>query len=107
MAELETVTETERVLTLTEAAAFLRVNEATLAEKAAAGEIPAQQLGGEWRFLQRALVDWLYAAVSVNGAPRAEAGSKEAVLKVFGIFKDDSDLNARLADLRALREVHG
>ena len=105
MAELEMATQTERVLTLTEAAAFLRVNEAALADKAAAGEVPAQQIGGEWRFLQRALVDWLYAAGSVNGAPRAEPGSKEAVLKVFGIFKDDDDLEARLADLRALREA--
>ena len=104
MAELETVTQTERVLTLTEAAAFLRVNEAALADKAAAGEIPAQQIGGEWRFLQRALVDWLHTA-SVNGAPTAAAGSKGAVLKVFGMFKDESDLEARLADLRALREA--
>ena len=105
MAELETLTQTEHVLTLTEAAAFLRVNEEALADKAAAGEIPAQQIGGEWRFLQRALVDWLYAAASVNGAPRAEPGSKEAVLKVIGIFKDDDDLEATLADLRAMREA--
>ena len=105
MAELETVIKTERVLTLPEAAAFLRVNEAALADKAAAAEIPAQQIGGEWRFLQRALVDWLYAAASVNGVPRAEPGSKEAVLKVIGIFKDDDDLEARLAGLRAMREA--
>ena len=105
MAEIETATQTEHVLTLTEAAAFLRVNEASLADKAAAGEVPAQQIGGEWRFLQRALVDWLYAAGSVNGAPRAEPGWKEAVLKVIGIFKDDDDMEARLADLRALREA--
>ena len=103
MAELERATQTERVLNLTEAAAFLRVNEKALADKAAPGEVPAQQIGGEWRFLQRALVDWLYAAESVNGASRAEPGSKEAVLKVFGIFKNDDDLEARLADLRALR----
>ena len=105
MAELETATQAERVLTLTDAAAFLRVNEAALADKAAAGEVPAQQIGGEWRFLQRALVDWLYASASVNGALRAEPGSKEAVLKVIGIFKDDDDLEARLADLRAMREA--
>jgi excisionase family DNA binding protein len=106
MAEIETATQTERVLTLEEAAAFLRVSEAALADKATAGEVPAQQIGGEWRFLQRALVDWLYASASVNGAPRADSGSKEAVLKVFGIFKEDDDLKARLADLRALREAN-
>lgn len=105
MPKLETPTQTERVLTLTDAAAFLRVNEAALADKAAAGEVPARQIGGEWRFLQRALVDWLYAATSFNGTPRAEPGSKEAILKVIGIFKDDDDLEARLADLRARREA--
>ena len=105
MAAIETAAQIERVLTLTEAAAFLRVTEAALADKAAAGEIPAQQIGGEWRFLQRALVDWLHAAASVNGAPRAEPGSKEAILKVIGIFKDDDDLEATLAELRAMREA--
>ena len=105
MAKLESATQTDRVLTLEEAAAFLRVNEAALADKATAGEVPAQQIGGEWRFLQRALVDWLYASGSVNGAPCADPGSKAAVLKVFGIFKDDDDLEARLAGLRALREA--
>jgi hypothetical protein len=105
MAELETAIRTEHVMTLTEAAAFLRVNESDLADKAALGEVPAQQIGGEWRFLQRALVDWLYGVGSVNGAARAEPGSKEAVLKVFGIFKEDDDLEARLSDLRGAREA--
>lgn len=105
MAELETVSKTEHVLTLAEAAAFLRVTEAALADKTAAGEVPAQKIGGEWRFLERALVDWLYAAGPVNGASRAEPGSKEAVLKVIGIFRDDDDLDARLADLRTRREA--
>ena len=68
MTELEAATRTDHILNLTEAAAFLRVNEAALADNAAAGEVPAQQIGGEWRFLQRALVDWLYGAGSVNGA---------------------------------------
>jgi Helix-turn-helix domain len=95
---------TEHILTLTEAATFLRVSEAALAEKALAGEVPAQQIGGEWRFLQRALVDWLYAKVPVNGVLCPKRGSKEAALKHFGIFKDDDDLEARLAEVRALRE---
>jgi Helix-turn-helix domain len=105
MAELESRTQTERVLTLEEAAAFLRVNEAALADKATAGEVPAQQIGGEWRFLQRALVSWLCLDEPVNGKPSADPGSKEAVLKVFGIFKDDDDMEARLADMHALREA--
>jgi Helix-turn-helix domain len=95
---------TEHVLTLTEAATFLRVSEAALAEKASVGEVPAQRIGGEWRFLQRALVDWLYTMQPTNGVLRPERGSKEVVLKHFGIFMDDDDLETRLAEVRTLRE---
>jgi hypothetical protein len=96
----------ECVLTLTETAIFLRVNEKALAEKAAAGEVPARQMGGDWRFLRRALVDWLYAGAtdSANGAPgRPLPGSKEAVFRHFGILRDHDDLEATLADLAEQR----
>jgi hypothetical protein len=36
-----------------------------------------------------------------------KAGSKQAVLKHFGIFKDDEDLEERLADARRRREEQG
>ena len=47
------------VLTLEEAAAFLRVPEASLTALAVKNAVPAQEIAGEWRFLRRALVDWL------------------------------------------------
>ena len=47
------------VLTLPEAAAYLRVQEKPLAEMAAAGDISGRQIGGEWRFSRRALEDWM------------------------------------------------
>lgn len=50
----------EGILTLAEAAAFLRVDEAALAEMASQGGVPAQLIGGEWRFLKRALIEWLH-----------------------------------------------
>jgi hypothetical protein len=105
MPELETAV-TECVLTLTEAAVFLRVTDKALADKAAAGEVPARQIGGEWPFLRRALVDWLYAGAteSANGAPRRpRPGSKQAVLRHFGILRDQDDLEATLADLAEQR----
>jgi excisionase family DNA binding protein len=104
MPELETPTEC--ILTLAEAAAFLRVTDKALAEKAAAGEVPARQIGGEWRFLRQALVDWLYAGakVSPNGAPRRPLpGSKKAVFRHFGILRNHDDLEKILADLAAQR----
>jgi excisionase family DNA binding protein len=47
------------ILTLSEAASLLRVEESTLAEVAARGGLPAQQIGAEWRFLKGALMQWL------------------------------------------------
>jgi excisionase family DNA binding protein len=47
------------VLTPTETAAYLRVPEEAVLELAAKGALPGQQIGGEWRFLKRAVVEWL------------------------------------------------
>jgi excisionase family DNA binding protein len=49
----------EDILTLAEAAAYLRTSEAQLADLAADGGVPARRIGGEWRFLRKALDDWL------------------------------------------------
>jgi excisionase family DNA binding protein len=128
------------ILTPAEAAAYLRVSEDSLLKLANDGMIPAQRIGREWRFLRRALSDWLH----YGGRPRMRGwpfppdfflespfveemlhlleqrllhklkadtlpkrGSKEAVLKHVGVFKDDNDLEERLADLRAKREAMG
>ena len=105
MPELE-ISPTECVMTLTEAAVFLRVSDKALADKAKEGGVPARQIGGEWRFLRQALVDWLYAGAreSVNGAPRRpRTGSKEAVANHFGILRGHDDLEATLADVAEQR----
>jgi excisionase family DNA binding protein len=58
MPETQT-TQAEDVLTLAEAAAFLRVPEAELLRLVEAHDIPAQKIGGEWRLLKKALAEWL------------------------------------------------
>lgn len=113
------------VLTLADAATFLRIPEAELAEMAAGGSIPARKLGGEWRFLKRALEDWLCFphCPPANGAAaqvaeevlqlleerlrqrldeerrESETGSRQAALEHFGIWKDDPTAEAMLADI--------
>ena len=47
------------VMTLSEAAAFLRVAEEPLRADALAGRLPAQLVGGEWRFGRTAVLGWL------------------------------------------------
>jgi excisionase family DNA binding protein len=49
----------EGVLTLPEAAAYLRVGEEKLAELADCNGVPARKVAGEWRFLRRGLDSWL------------------------------------------------
>jgi excisionase family DNA binding protein len=49
----------EEVLTLPEAASYLRVPEEALAKLAADDALPAQKIGDEWRFLKSALAVWL------------------------------------------------
>ncbi len=50
------------VLTLPEAAAFLRLSERALYDLARGRRVPAAQLGGKWVFPRRALERWLEAA---------------------------------------------
>jgi excisionase family DNA binding protein len=134
----------EEILTLPEAAAYLRVPERALAELATAGNVPAREIGGEWRFSRRALADWLrfpslqpgdgwrihprwlYESPFLDefilllekrllmhlqqqpqepSTPRP--GSKQAVLRGFGLIKDDADLQEQLEIIRKQREAGG
>ncbi len=49
----------QQVLTLEDAATFLRLPEETIERRAALGEIPGRKIEGTWRFLLSALEDWL------------------------------------------------
>ena len=47
------------ILTLSEAAALIRVSRKTLGELARSQRVPAKKVGREWRFLRSALEAWL------------------------------------------------
>jgi excisionase family DNA binding protein len=74
------------VLTLEEAAAYLRLPPETVARQNSQGEIPGRQVGTEWRFLQSALDEWL-----------SMRDSRRALLRHAGSFTDDESLG----DLRS------
>jgi excisionase family DNA binding protein len=72
--------ERAEVLTLAEAAALLQSPEAAVRELAERGDLPARRIGGEWRFLRRAVLDWLAgaeagAAAPADAAPAGEPGA--------------------------------
>lgn len=98
------------VLTLGETAAFLRVPEEAVLALVSKDTLPGQQIGGEWRILKRAVVEWLRLGPHV---PRQfepftpPRGSSDAVLRHFAAFRDDGDLDSQLAAARAAREGTG
>jgi hypothetical protein len=72
------------VLTLAEAAAYLRLPEADVLNAVRVQDLPGRLVGGHWRFLQPAIREWL-------GQP-PQRYSKEAQLAVAGLLRDDPDL---------------
>ena len=76
----------DEVLTLAEAAAYLRVAEAEVINQVRSQGLPARAIAGEWRFLKPAIQQWL-----ATGAPTWEM-RKAAILELAGKYKDDPDL---------------
>ena len=69
------------VLTLPEAARFLRLTPQVLTEQALRGSIPCRRIGTEWRFLKSALNDWLIAKPTKT--------STEVIRSLVGKYRDD------------------
>jgi excisionase family DNA binding protein len=80
------------VLTLREAAAYLRIAEGDVLRLAKVQELPGRQIGNEWRFLKAGLQDWLRTPARRSG--------KEALLALAGAWKDDPDIE------EIVREAH-
>lgn len=74
------------VLTLAEAAAYLRLPEADVVRLATAEGLPGRLVGTQWRFFKGALQQWL--SVSQPTATMRKAAIRAAA----GAFKDDPDL---------------
>jgi excisionase family DNA binding protein len=79
------------VLTLAEAAAYLRVPEVEVVRLVCQQDLPGRLVGTEWRFLKSALQDWLRTP-----PPKP---SKEAVLARVGSWKDDPYLEEMLKEI--------
>lgn len=83
-ASVSDASDTGAVLTLSEAAAYLRVAESQVRRLAEMRVLPGRQIGGEWRFLKAGLQDWLRAPDPGSG--------KEAFLALAGVWRDDPDI---------------
>lgn len=72
----------QEVLSLLEAAAYLRVSEADVLQLIEEQALPARRIGKEWRLLKSAIRNWL----SVEGKT---SSAKAAQLGAAGSWKDD------------------
>jgi len=83
------------VLTLPEAAAFLRITEPDVIRTVEQQNLPGRLVGQEWRFLKSALEDWLRT-------PPLRP-SKEAVLSRIGSWQNDPYLEKELEEIHKRR----
>jgi excisionase family DNA binding protein len=81
------------VLTLAEAAEYLRLPEETLARQAAQGTIPGRQIEDAWRFLRLALDDWL-----------SRQDRRALLLQQAGALADDASLASLRAEIYRSRD---
>ena len=82
------------ILTLEEAAAFLRVQAFELQGDAFAGLVPAKLVGGHWRFSKTAFLTWLQTP-----SEGMKMSGKEKLLAIAGLWKDDPTVDAMMADI--------
>jgi hypothetical protein len=80
------------VLTLAEAAAYLRLPEKEVISATTSQGLPGRLVNGEWRFLKSALRQWLSVSQPTDEMRKA------AFLAAAGAFKDDPDLEQILED---------
>jgi excisionase family DNA binding protein len=83
---------TTEVLTLVEAAAYLRVREEELLPLVKEQGLPGRQLGRDWRFLKSAIQKWL-------GTPSSTKEQKEGIWAATGSWKDDPYLDEMLEEI--------
>jgi excisionase family DNA binding protein len=85
-------TANSEVLTLAEAAAYLRVSEADVVKTIREENLPARRLGEDWRLLKSAIQDWLRS-------PPTPPGKKDFWKTQLGAFKDDPGLEEMVREI--------
>ena len=85
----------QEILTLAEAAAYLRVAEQQLLGMVERADLPGRKVGTEWHFLRPALQDWL----------PAPSRTKKGMLAHIGANKDDPTCGHGRGNLPARRRA--
>lgn len=82
------------VLSLEEAAVYLRLSKATVRQLAAAGKIPGRKVNRQWRFLRVVLEEWLRSRdIPDSGTAELQPHIRAAImLQQAGVFEEDMAL---------------
>lgn len=89
----KSTTPAPEVMTLADAAAYLRLPEKEVVNLVHTQGLPGRLVAGEWRFLKTAIQLWLS-----TGSPTAES-RKAAQLALVGAWKDDPNLEAMVEEI--------
>jgi hypothetical protein len=97
------------ILTLAEAAQFLRVSEDGLKADAVGGRVPGRLVAGEWRFSRAALLVWLghfEIKPSQGEVEPKHKSTTEQLLALAGMWKDDPTVDAMVEEIYRQRKLH-
>jgi excisionase family DNA binding protein len=83
------------VLTLAEAAAYLRLPDADVLRLVDEQGLPGRHVGAEWRFLKAAIQAWL--------STPAPPGRDQGIWAAAGALKDDPYLDEMLKEIERMR----
>jgi excisionase family DNA binding protein len=89
------------VLTLEQTAAYLQVTAEVVLQEAEGGRLPGRKLGAEWRFSRLAITEWLGAPAE----PKPKS-SKERILALAGVWKDDPTVDAMIEEIYRQRKAN-
>lgn len=84
------------VLTLSEAAEYLRTSEAAVLDAITKQNLPARQVGKDWRILKSAIEQWLLT-------PQTRTTGKAALQSLAGVWKADPTIEPMLEEVYRLR----
>ena len=96
------------VLTLEEAAAFLKVSEEVIQDAIQRGDLPGMRFGSELRFSREALLQRLSKplAMSNNALEMTAAETHERIRSLIGVWKDDPTIDAMMTQIDKDRTRH-
>jgi PTS system nitrogen regulatory IIA component len=89
------------VMTLADAAAFLRVADESVLKLAEAGILPGRKVAGEWRFLEAKLREWLS-----QPEPDTEEAYHKRLMAMAGSMAHDDTAMEMLENIYAERRKH-